>query len=375
MNTTQTNSCEFDCLILGAGVGGALLALLLGRQGRRVLVISNKPKSATRGAEILKPRGIRILAEHGLLSELVSRGAMEREVIDFHHDGSLLLSYDFAQHTMLGHFLIVPYAATVGTILDACAELPNVDIRFNRRMVEAHTANSRVIGGTLDDGTVLRARALVDSSGSASPLRDYVGSEREVSKHDHILRMTTIPVTASVLSRNRMYFSSTGWFAYFYPVSTKLARVFIGLPQEQDSQVFDQRSADLSARLGEFVSRSGDALALVDASRFVRAPVSAYSSKPYHRDNVVLLGSTAFSPHPMTGQGMSYIMEDATILASILVAAQDDRDLRLLLHQRYEERRTMHTELVAYGDALARSYPDRDAYLKAHRAGLHGGDR
>ncbi|MFF7943473.1 NAD(P)-binding protein [Nocardia gamkensis] len=54
---------DFDCAILGAGIGGAMLALLLGRQGRRVLVVDPKPGVATRDAEILEPRGIHVLAD------------------------------------------------------------------------------------------------------------------------------------------------------------------------------------------------------------------------------------------------------------------------------------------------------------------------
>ncbi|MFI6334334.1 NAD(P)-binding protein [Streptomyces sp. NPDC050535] len=49
---------------VGAGVGGALPALLLGRAGRRVVVVDARPGVSTRGADFLKPRGLRVLAEH-----------------------------------------------------------------------------------------------------------------------------------------------------------------------------------------------------------------------------------------------------------------------------------------------------------------------
>ncbi|PXX59803.1 hypothetical protein DFR70_111187 [Nocardia tenerifensis] len=68
-------------------------------------------------------------------------------------------------------------------------------------------------------------------------------------------------------------------------------------------------------------------------------------------------------------------MEDAAVLAEILVEAGDPNDLAHLLEQRYEPRRLAHTKLVEYGDNLARSYHDRDAYPRAHDADLHGGDR
>ncbi|OQS12796.1 hypothetical protein B0T36_23440 [Nocardia donostiensis] len=370
----ETAALELDCVILGAGVGGALLALLLGRKGQRVLVVESKPGVSPRGADILKPRGIRVLAEHGLLDELMLRQVLQRQVIDFHHDGSLLFSYDFAEHTEFGYFLIAPYAETVGTILAACSELSNVGIRFGRRMVDMRVAGSRVVEAVLDDGTVVRARAFVDSSGSSSPLSDFPAATRVVSRHGHVLWMATVPATPSVIARNRLYFDSSGWLAYFYPVTTELARIFVGIPQGLDVPVFRERSIDLTAQLATFVTYSDDALALLDPGRFAPAPVSVYHRTPYHRGNVIRLGSAVFSPHPMTGQGMSYTMEDATVLAEILTEARDG-DLEQLVQQRYQPRQSMHAELIAYGDALANSYSDRTAYLNAHRAQFHGGDR
>lgn len=373
--TEVTVPLALDCVILGAGVGGVLLALLLGRKGYRVLVVESRPDIPPRGAEILKPRGIRILAEHGLLDELILRKALKRNVIDFYHDGSPLFSYDFAEHTGIGYFLTVPYTETVGAILAACGELPNVDICFGRRMVDVRVVDSRVAEATLDNGTMVRARVFVDSGGASSPLSDLVVANRVVGHHDHVLRMTTVPVTPSVVARNRLYFDSSGWFAYFYPVTTELARVFVGIPQALDVPVFCEHAIDLTAQLATFVTHSDDALALLEPGQFVRAPLSVHHSTPYHRGNVVLLGSAVFSPHPMTGQGMSYAMEDATVLAEILSEACDGGDLAELSRQRYRPRCSMHSELIAYGNALANSYHDRTAYLNTHRARFHGGDR
>lgn len=368
------NARDVDCVIVGAGIGGALLALLLGRAGNRVLIVEPGDRIATRGADILKPRGIRVLAEHGLLQPLMQRNPLRRNIIDFHHDGSPFFSYDFAQHTGLGYFLITPYAETVGTILEACAELPNIEIRFGRRLVDLEVEESVVTTGTLDDGTRLRARTFVDSTGSGSALSGFVGSVRDVSPLGHTLRAATIPVTPSIMARNRLYFASTGWFAYFYPVTAELARVFVGAPAESGPSVFDNTDIDLVSELRSFVTHSDDALTSLDVRRFAPAPISAFTSKPYHRDNVVLLGGAAFSPHPMTGQGMSYTLEDATLLAEILTGEHDVHELDRLLQDYYRQRSSSHADLVAYGDALAGGYHDRSTYLTAHRPRFHGGD-
>ena len=76
----------------------------------------------------------------------------------------------------------------------------------------------------------------------------------------------------------------------------------------------------------------------------------------------------------MVGQGMGYTMADAALLAGILCEAGSPDELARMVDERYESRRTAHTELVEYGNDLARSFPERAAYLRAFRPDRHGRD-
>jgi hypothetical protein len=72
---------------------------------------------------------------------------------------------------------------------------------------------------------------------------------------------------------------------------------------------------------------------------------------------------------------MSYTMEDAQLLAQIIGATHAlPHALEELLEQRYESRAAVHRRLIEYGNALARSYPDRDEYARCFDVQLHGGD-
>ncbi|UMP07011.1 FAD-dependent monooxygenase [Amycolatopsis sp. EV170708-02-1] len=361
-------------MIVGAGVGGSFLALLLGRKGLRVVVVDANPGPGHRGADILKPRAIRLLAEHGLLDRLRSRGALQRDRIDFYHDGVSLLPYDFVEHTELGHYLVVPYVETVGTILEACAELPNVDVRFDSKIAAVTTAGATATEAILHNGARISARAFVDSSGSATPLRDLVRPHFDTLTYDHVLRMATVPLSSESDLRNRLYFGSTGWLAYFYPVTADSARIFLGVPRDQDARSHTGKYLNSLPVLYSFVPEADEAFRHLETAEFEPAPISAYTSKPYHHGNVILLGSSVFACHPMTGQGMSYSMEDAAVLTSILSEARDDLELSRLLDRHYETRRPAHERLVQYGDSLARSFHDKAAYLRAHDAVMHGGD-
>ena len=65
---------HIDVLINGCGIGGAMLAYLLGRQGHRVVVVEQaRRERAINGADLLKPAGIR-----GRGGRVVGRGDPSR---------------------------------------------------------------------------------------------------------------------------------------------------------------------------------------------------------------------------------------------------------------------------------------------------------
>lgn len=70
---------HIDVLINGCGIGGAMLAYLLGRQGHRVVVVEQaRRERAINGADLLKPAGIRVVEAAGLLAEVTRRGGRVR---------------------------------------------------------------------------------------------------------------------------------------------------------------------------------------------------------------------------------------------------------------------------------------------------------
>jgi 2-polyprenyl-6-methoxyphenol hydroxylase-like FAD-dependent oxidoreductase len=372
------NDDHRDVVILGAGVGGLFLALLLGRAGRRVVVLERRGELGSRGAEFLKPRGLRLLHSVGLADELHDRGAWHRSLIRYYHDGRLLLQLDFERHTELGHYLILPYHDIVRALAGACNELDSVELWFNASVLGADQAGDDVQRVYLADGRRLDADAFVIADAGTTPLGSWAPRRAHASAPPHTMFMATLPLLRTAAEHNRLYFSSDGWLAYMYPVGDASTRLFVGVPSGQEHLVVDRPSVELADRLATFVSASPDALMHLRTAGTVglqRMPLESRQVERYHHGNVALLGSSAWMCHPMTGQGMSYTMEDAEVLAGAIHDALDGRGaLDALLERRYEPRGGQHRQLIDYGDALARSYPDRDAYLRCFDAAMHGGD-
>ncbi|SEG97173.1 2-octaprenyl-6-methoxyphenol hydroxylase [Nonomuraea solani] len=360
-----TTSC--DVAIVGAGLGGCFLALLLGRRGQNVVVIEQGPSVPSAGADFLKPPGLRVLARHGL-ADLVGRHGLRRDLIRYYHDGDPIQDCRFPD----GGFLIRPYRELVELIYTSCA-MEGVEFWFDASIADIAVVERQVEELTLSDGRRLRAGVVIGADGTKSAVRQALGIEQRTMPYERLLmRVATVPLSASVAQLNRLYFSSEGWLTYLYPLNRDQARVFVGLPPEDDKEIFQDGIPALLDELKKFVTESSDAFNALQPATWQRIKVSAMRVDAYHQGNAALLGSAAFACHPMTGMGMSYTLHDAEILADVICAAGDDRDLLdRLLSARYEPRREVHRQLIDYGDALAASFRNRTAYLAAFRPELH----
>lgn len=360
-----TTSC--DVAVVGAGLGGCFLALLLARRGRHVVVIEQGPSIPSAGADFLKPPGLQVLARHGL-ADLAGRHGIRRDTIRYYHDGDPIQECRFPD----GGFLIQPYRELVELIYAACA-MEGVEFWFDAAVDEIATDGDLVEELTLTDGRRLRPGAVVGADGSRSVVREVLGVDPVVTPYERlIMRVATVPITPGIAELNRLYFSSEGWLAYLYPLDRHEARVFVGLPPEDDRMIFEDGIPILMDQLKKFVTDSFDAFDVLGPAAWQRIKVSSLRLGAYHRGNAAVLGSAAFACHPMTGMGMSYTLRDAEILADCLTAAAGDPGLLdRLLHLRYEARRADHLELIDYGDALAGTFRDRAAYLASFRPDLH----
>ncbi|WP_336205360.1 FAD-dependent monooxygenase [Nonomuraea sp. LPB2021202275-12-8] len=354
-----------DVAIVGAGLGGCFLALLLGRSGRHVVVVEQGPTVPTAGADFVKRPGMQVLARHGLVG-LVERHALKRDIVRYYHDGEPIQECRYPDG-----FLIRPYRELVEVIYSSCA-MQGVEFWFDSQIDHLAGDGEHVEHLSLADGRELRAGVVIGADGTRSAVRQALGIDKESTSYPHLLRVATVPLTASIAQLNRLYFSSGGWFSYLYPVNHDQARVFVGLPAGEDGATFGAGAPALLDALRGFVTDSPDAYDVLGSASWHAIPIAAMRVSAYHKGNAALLGSAAFACHPMTGMGMSYTLHDAEILAEIICTAEGDpKLLEKMLETGYEPRRRMHGELIDYGDALSSTFPDRGAYLRSFRQDLH----
>lgn len=155
---------HIDVLINGCGIGGAMLAYLLGRQGHRVVVVEQaRRERAINGADLLKPAGIRVVEAAGLLAEVTRRGGRVRDELEVYHDGELLRYFNYSSVDARGYFILMPCESLRRLVLEKIDGEATVEMLFETRIEAVQRDERHAIDQVrLNDGRVLRPRVVVE---------------------------------------------------------------------------------------------------------------------------------------------------------------------------------------------------------------------
>lgn len=313
---------HIDVLINGCGIGGAMLAYLLGRQGHRVVVVEQaRRERAINGADLLKPAGIRVVEAAGLLAEVTRRGGRVRHELEVYHDGELLRYFNYSSVDARGYFILMPCESLRRLVLEKIDGEATVEMLFETRIEAVQRDERHAIDQVrLNDGRVLRPRVVVGADGIASYVRRrLLDIDVERRPYPSPMLVGTFALAPCVAERNRLYVDSQGGLAYFYPIGFDRARLVVSFPREEARELMaDTRGESLRRRLQRFVGdESAEAIAAVTGtSRFKGIPIGYLNLDRYWADNVAMLGDAIHNVHPITGQGMNLAIEDASALAT-----------------------------------------------------------
>ena len=349
--------------VVGAGLGGALMAVFLGRAGHRVKVYERRPdprKGAlgrSRSINLaISTRGLAALERVGLEGKLLEVAVPMRGRMVHAIDGGLTFQpYGHeANHVLYS----VSRAGLNRLLVEAAEAMPNVELHFGQRCVDVDLENAAGTFAGIDTGATssVPADLLIGADGAFSEIRLAMQKtdrfEYAQSFLQHGYKELTIPAAEGGgfrMERNALHIWPRGGF------------MMIALPNVDGSYTCTcfwpfsgENSFSALATRDEVRAHFGrvfpDAVPLMPALEedyllnAVGSLVTVRCAPWRYKDRVALLGDAAHAVVPFYGQGANASFEDCIVLDECLREFSGDVAEAL---QTYERRRKRHADALA----------------------------
>ncbi len=350
-----------DVVIVGAGIGGAVLALLAAAKERRVVVLDRQaggPVDPDRG-EILQPNGLRILDQLGLLDGLSDGSVSRVSRYHFHRiGGSRLVTIDYGalpapyNYTLVGH-----PRAFMAAIRDRLAASRSVEMRWGETVVGLLRHRQHVIGVSTTVGDARRrimAPIVVGGDGPGSPVRTALRIRTRVHRYADGYLTMVLP-RPEVFGDDGRYYVGRREILGVFPLGRASIYAFYLWPVHKRPELEARGLPALKAALTAIdpdLARPLQALATWDQVGWM--PCIKVVPRGWVRHGAVLLGDAAHALNPHVAQGRNQALEDAVTLDAVLdscFASGNFNRQALALYERIRKPRA--TALQRLGDEMA----------------------
>ncbi len=349
--------------LVGAGLGGSLMAILLGREGYTVRGFEMRPdpradpRAGGRSINLaLSARGMHALGEAGLLDAITALAVPMR--------GRMI-------HAPSGETAFQPYGTAAWhanhsvsradlniALLNAAERFPNVRYSFGSKCVDVDpdTATLTLLDAATGRGTDVRSDAIIAADGAYSAVRRQLQArdrfDYRQSYLTHGYKELTIPAGADGafrLEKNALHIWPRGGFmmialpnidgsftcTLFWPFEGPNS--FAALADERDVvRFFEKNFSDASPLMPDL------------AAEYFRNPTGSLvtiSCSPWHEaGRVLLLGDACHAVVPFHGQGANAAFEDCVVLRDCLREHAADLGTAFAA---FETRRKVHTDALA----------------------------
>jgi 2-polyprenyl-6-methoxyphenol hydroxylase-like FAD-dependent oxidoreductase len=311
----------YDVIVVGARCAGSPTAMLLARQGYKVLVVDRATfPSDTLSTHILHPPGVAALQRWGLLEQLVATGCPPLDTYTF----------DFGFFTIAGApgtddapVAYCPRRIVLDKLLVDAAAAAGAEVREGFTLDDVVIEDGRVVGirGHGKDGTSIeeRARVVVGADGRFSRVAEAVGAEQYNEKPAILCGYYSYWSGLPETGRFDVYARPERGFATA-PTHDGLTLIVGGWPvseyeaNKDDVEGNFMKGLDLAPEFAEVVRRGKR------EARFAGTSVPNYFRKPYG-PGWALVGDAGYNKDFITAQGIIDALRDAELCASALDAS------------------------------------------------------
>ena len=327
MTTGSAWSLDYDVLIVGARCAGAATAMLLARQGLRVLAIDRgRYGSDTVSTHALMRAGVLQLSRWGVLDAIKAAGTPAIRSTSFHYGDEVVAVPIKPQNDVDG--LYAPRRTVIDRVLVDAARTAGAEFAFETKLVDLVRAdNGRVCGVRIKDGQErerqVSAALVIGADGVRSTVARLVGAESyRTGRH----------ATGVVFT----YWSNTGLDGYHWYYQTGVSAgaiatndgltcIFASVPQSRFHEALRQGT---DAGYRQVLKECGsDLFARVERSNMVEKYRGFSGEIGFLRQSFgpgwALVGDAGYFKDPLTAHGITDALIDAELLAQAAVAGSE----------------------------------------------------
>ncbi len=342
---------ETDIAVVGAGGGGAVLALALAQKGIKTIVLeqASGPPQGLRG-EILQPNGQQVLDRLGLLHKLP--GSSTRTVHQFHFcrvGGQRLCTIDYRD-------LPPPYNQAVVTlpnvahhaIVDAIEREPSVSLRYRATFTGLLRETGRVVGLTAkqgDQARTIRAKVVVGADGAFSKVREalQIPADLYLYSQGYLIAL----LDAAIPMGEAKYFVGKRTILGLFPAAGDKIYAFYMIKTGSYDHVKGQGLSTLqNAWIAIDPANEPIFRTLIDWKQTAFLPTGRVRTPTWVADGAVLIGDAAHAMNPHASQGRMQAMVDAMTLVDLLPECLATNDYSAATLKRYEDARRPHVAML-----------------------------
>jgi menaquinone-9 beta-reductase len=310
---------HWDAVVVGAGPGGSIAALVLARAGARVALVDKAafPRDKACG-DLVGPRGVRVLEELGVSVPDAGHGS---DLLVVGPSGNRSRLPSFAGRSYAGHGIVVPRLVFDDALRRAAIASGAQPVRARISAVDQDPGGPvrALIAG---DGSRFAADVIIGADGALSPVARLAGMlDSRAALWGFAIRAyvpAEVPLPLLVLldAERRRIFPGYGWL---FPGADGAANVGIGVGlghQRQQTQLRGEldRFCSMLRAAGDL---AGDAQPGSVIGGWLRM---GGAGTPPAAGNVLLVGDAAGLVNPLQGEGIAPAMMSARLAAWAVLA-------------------------------------------------------
>lgn len=321
---------SYDLIIVGAGMVGALSAILLAKSSLRIALVDkhdgeyclSTPPAYDARVSAISSQSKALLEQADVWQGIdQDRIAAYDNMVVWDGLGEGYIDFNAQATTMpeLGH--LVENAVLNQQLMVQVRRSKNIDLYLDDTL-DSHQLSESGVRVELTSGHVLDAQVIVAADGAMSKLRSENAFDTVEWDYGHHAIVTTIEIAQPHENTAWQSFGEEGILA-FLPLPSVDQRHFVSIvwsvpPKDAESLLALDEDA-FCRRLHYAMNKRFDVLGLTQVRQAI--PLRQRHAKQYVKAGLVLIGDAAHTIHPLAGQGANLGFGDVKALVEVLEKA------------------------------------------------------